>query len=190
MIILASTSLRRKQVLSEIIDEKDFIIVPSEFDESEIVEKDVKKLCLKEAIKKGESVCKKYNNEDDVVISADTMVYFKGQQLGKPKDASDAFRMLRLLSANTHSVVSAYCIFKAGVLVRHRICIATLFIEKLSDYEINQYIQSGSPFDKAGAYGIQDKEYINAKILSGSYYTIIGLPKDELEDDLIDLEVI
>lgn len=190
MIVLASASPRRKEILEQIIDEKDFIVVPSHFDESQIHEKDINKLCLYEARKKGESVCKKYNGADDVVISCDTMVYFNNEQLGKPKDEKDAKRMLETLSGNIHGVVSAYNIFICGKEVKHRICKARVFIEKLSDYEIDQYIESASPFDKAGGYGIQDKEYINCRVISGSYYTVLGLPKEDLEDDLINLGVI
>ena len=77
-----------------------------------------------------------------------------------------------------------------GKELKHRICQSKLFMEKRADREIQEYIDTGSPFDKAGAYGIQDKDFINAKIMDGSYENIRGLPIDELEEDLVDLGIL
>jgi septum formation protein len=68
--------------------------------------------------------------------------------------------------------------------------VAKLYIEKMADAEIEMYLDTGSPYDKAGAYGVQDKDLIYSKILQGDMYTIMGLPKYELEDDLVDLGII
>lgn len=190
MIILASTSPRRKEILEEILQNDDFKIVPSSFDEGRIQSKDLRRLCNLRAIAKGEEVSKTYNGTDDFVISADTMVSFKNEIMGKPKSRADAKRMLEILSNNSHKVYTAYAIFNAGRLMKHKVCQSLVFIEKLSDYEIEQYLDSGSPFDKAGAYGIQDTEFINAKCIKGDYYTIMGLPFDSLNEDLIELGLI
>ncbi len=188
MFILASQSPRRCEILKEILQNIPFETIPSSFNERDIQCKDVKKLCLKEAQGKGREVALTHPN--DIVIACDTMVSYLGEQLGKPKDEADIYRMLRLLTGNVHEVVSAYTIMKGAQELKHRICVAKVYLEKMADMEIEEYILSGSPFDKAGAYGIQDKEYIESKVLQGDYYTIVGLPKDDLEADLLDLELI
>ncbi len=188
MVILASQSPRRKELLKEILGDVPFAVVPSSFQERAIQSKDVRLLCLREAQGKGYKVSLKH--PDDVVISADTMVFFHGKQLGKPKDEQDALNRLRLLSGHTHEVVTAYSIYQGGKELKHRICISKLFREKRADREIEEYIETGSPRDKAGAYGIQDKDFINAKIVEGEYSTIRGLPVEDLRDDLIALGII
>ncbi len=188
MIILASQSPRRKEILKEILEDVPFECIPSCFDERKIHEKDIRKLCLKEAQGKGFYVSKEHR--DDIIISSDTMVSFKGKQFGKPKDHLDALCMLRELSGNTHEIITAYSIIKNGQELRHRVVVAKLFIEKMADAEIEAYLDTGSPYDKAGAYGVQDKDFINSKILQGDMYTIMGLPRYELEDDLLDLGII
>lgn len=188
MIILASQSPRRKEILQDILQEIPFETIPSAFDERAIHEKNIRKLCLLEAQGKGREVALKH--PDDIVISSDTMVSYLGKQLGKPKDEEDVYRMLRMLSGNVHEVVTAYAIYKCEKELLHRVCTAKIFIEKMADVEIQSYIDTGSPFDKAGAYGIQDKDCIECKILEGDYYTVMGLPKDDLEADLLSLGII
>lgn len=188
MIILASQSPRRKEILKEILGDIKFECIPSSFDERKIHVDDIRKLCLLEAQGKGEVIAKEH--QDDIVISSDTMVSFKGEQLGKPKDHDDAMRMLRLLSDNTHEIVTAYSIRQGEKELRHRIVVAKLFIEKMADSEIEMYLDTGSPYDKAGGYGIQDKDFINSRIIQGDMYTIMGLPKYELEQDLLELGII
>lgn len=188
MIILASQSPRRKEILKEILGDTPFVCIPSSFDERKIHEDDLKALCLEEARGKGLTVAK--DHPSDIIISSDTMVSYKGEQLGKPKDHDDAMRMLRELSGNTHEIVTAYSIFKGETELRHRVVVARLFIEKMADAEIEMYLDTGSPYDKAGGYGVQDTDFINSKILQGDMYTIMGLPKQELEDDLYDLSIL
>lgn len=188
MIILASQSPRRQELLAEILGDTPFKVVPSSFEERKNESKDVRKLCLREAQGKGCKVSRDYPK--DVIISADTRVSFRGEQLGKPKDEQDVYRRLRELSGNTHEVITAYCIYKGGQELRHRICVSKLFREKRADREIAEYIETGSPFDKAGAYGIQDKDFINAKIIEGEYSNIRGLPIEDLEDDLVELGIV
>ncbi len=188
MIILASKSPRRVEILKEILGDIPFTTIPSSFNERGIEEKNVRKLCLKEAQGKGKEVA--LLHPSDIVIASDTMVSYQGEQLGKPKDAEDVFRMLRMLTGNVHEVVTAYTIMKGDTELKHRVCVARVFLEKMADCEIQSYIDSGSPFDKAGAYGIQDSDFIESKVLSGDYYTIMGLPMDDLEKDLLDLGII
>ncbi len=188
MIILASQSPRRKEILESILEDIPFTCVPSSFDERSIDDEDCVRLCLKEALAKGKSVAFSY--PDDVIISADTMVLYQGEELGKPKDREHALDMLRKLSGDKHEVVTAYCIINKGEVLKERAVKASLYIEKMADAEIEAYIDTGSPFDKAGGYGVQDKDFIESTILKGSMSTIMGLPKEELEQDLIDLEII
>lgn len=112
---------------------------------------------------------------DDVVVAADTIVVCNGQILGKPRDAEDAFRMLRLLSGREHQVMTGLT-----VLRKDRCITATeitdIHFRELSDGEIRNYIHSGEPMDKAGAYGIQGGAALFAQKLSGDYYNVMGLP--------------
>ena len=185
MFILASQSPRRKELLKEVLGDIPFKAVPSAFNERAIQVKDVRKLCLLEAQGKGKVVAAEY--PDDIVISADTMVSYQGEQLGKPKDHDDALRMLRELSGNSHEIVTAYSIRKGEKELLHRVVIAKLYIEKMSDPEIEAYLDTGSPYDKAGGYGVQDKDFINSRILEGTKSTIMGLPVEDLEEDLVSL---
>ena len=188
MIILASQSPRRKELLKEILKDIPFEAIPSDFNERTIECNDCKKLCQLEAYNKGLDVAK--NHLNDIIISSDTMVLYNGKQIGKPKDREDAKKTLQMLSDNTHSIITAYCIFKGTELLKKRVVEAALFIEKMSDYEIEDYLDSGSPFDKAGSYGVQDTDYINSKIIKGDMYTIMGLPIKQLEKDLKGLKII
>ncbi|MFA6830145.1 MAG: nucleoside triphosphate pyrophosphatase [Bacilli bacterium] len=188
MIILASQSPRRKEILEDILGDIPFKTIPSSFDEKTIQEKNVHKLCLEEARGKGKTVS--LDNPEDYVISSDTMVCYDNKLLGKPKDYQDALDTLRMLSGNTHEIVTAYSIFKNGEELLHRVCIAHLFIEKMADLEIEEYLDTGSPFDKAGSYGVQDSDFITSKIVDGDIFTIMGLPRDDLEDDLVKLKII
>ncbi|MFA6624684.1 MAG: Maf family protein, partial [Bacilli bacterium] len=160
MIILASQSPRRKEILTEIIG-KNFKTIPASFDERAIHEKNCHLLCLEEA--KGKAGVVASSNPDDIVIASDTMVFFQNQQLGKPKNHDEALKMLQMLSGNTHEIVTAYCIQKGFTILKTRVCSSILFIEKMDDMEIEEYIDTGSPFDKAGGYGVQDKDFITSK---------------------------
>ena len=182
MIILASQSPRRKELLEEILGDIPFEVCPSSFEERKIESKDVRKLCLREAQGKGYKVS--LSHPGDYVISADTRVSFKGQQLGKPKDEEDVFRRLRELSGNTHEVITAYAIYLDGKELKHRICQSKLFMEKRADREIQEYIDTGSPFDKAGAYGIQGNFSIHVKSIHGDYNNVVGLPLGRVYQEL------
>lgn len=188
MIILASQSPRRKEILKEILGDIPFLTIPSSFDERQIHETSLSKLCLEEAIGKAKAVAK--DHKDDIIIASDTMVLFDHQQLGKPKDEEDAYRMLLMLQDNTHEIITAYTIFQGEKELKSKVVHARLYIEKMADLEIQEYIETGSPMDKAGAYGIQDKDFITSKILEGDEYTIMGLPLYDLEEDLYNLHII
>lgn len=111
----------------------------------------------------------------DLVIGADTVVVYNNQILGKPQDEADAFRMLQMLSGQTHAVYTGVCLVQNGQV--------EAFFEKtdvtfypLSDAQIQSYIQTGEPMDKAGAYGIQGKGCILVQSICGDYFNVVGLP--------------
>ena len=181
MYILASQSPRRKWLMERDISPL-FKVVVSNADEHfphELTDpKDIVKFIAKE---KGEIVAKEYPN--DIVISADTIVVIDNQIIGKPKDKNDAYRMLRLLSNRYHSVFTGYAIFKEDKIINKVVESKVLFNE-LSDKFIWDYIATGSPMDKAGAYGLQDKDFQLVKEVIGSVENVIGFPTKEIKNDL------
>lgn len=110
---------------------------------------------------------------DCIVIGADTVVALDGKVLGKPKDNADAFFMLKSLCGRTHSVFTGVCVIKKGVVRECVVETKVTFYER-DDRFINDYIASGSPFDKAGGYGIQDGGFVRS--YEGSYTNVVGLP--------------
>ena len=122
---------------------------------------------------------------DELVITADTIVYVDGEVLGKPHDKADARRMLRLLSGRWHEVITGVTLMTAArersfaVTTKVRFC-------NLTDDEINRYVESGLPMDKAGAYGIQEWiGYVGVEAIEGSYFNVVGLPVQRLYRELI-----
>lgn len=181
MFILASKSPRRKELLKEIIPE--FKIIPSNVDEFKY---SLNELSLVKALE----IAKDYPN--DIIISADTIVILNNKVFGKPQSKEEAFSMLKELSNKAHEVKTIYTVFSEKLHLSHtRVITSKVYFNKLSDELINQYIASGSPLDKAGAYGVQDNnEFHIISHIEGSYTNIVGLPVDELKQDLITLGLI
>ena len=182
MVILASASPRRKQLMKELVPS--FTIIVPEIDESLSFKnhKDVQDIVKDIANRKCEKISK--DHPHDLVIAADTVVVIDGEIIGKPKDKDDAYKMLKKLSDKTHYVYTGYAINKDGKRIIKTVETQVLFNE-LSDELINSYIASGSPLDKAGAYGYQDNEqYPIVKKLIGSYHNVIGFPIEEIKEDL------
>lgn len=182
MVILASASPRRKQLMKDLFPS--FSIVVPEIDESLSFKKFSNVLDIVRDI--ATRKCQKVSNEHphDLVIAADTVVVIENEIIGKPKDAKDAFNMLKKLSGKTHYVYTAYAINKDGKMIINTVETEVLFNE-LSDELINSYIATGSPLDKAGAYGYQDNDqYPIVKRIIGSYHNVIGFPIEEIKEDL------
>lgn len=119
-----------------------------------------------------------------VLLTADTVVVCDGEILGKPRDADDACAMLRKLSGKTHQVYTGYCLLKGDKTVSGTVCSDVTFKE-LSDEEITHYVSKYKPFDKAGAYGIQEWiGYIGITGIRGSYYNVMGLPVQRIYEEL------
>ncbi|MBR6120849.1 MAG: septum formation protein Maf [Prevotella sp.] len=125
----------------------------------------------------------------ELVITADTTVVVDGHVLGKPADAADARRMLRLISGRQHQVITGVCLTTSGVQ-RSFSAITSVTFKPLSDAEISFYIDTFHPFDKAGAYGIQEWiGYVGVTRLEGSYFNVMGLPVQRIYTELQQLSL-
>ena len=183
MIILASKSPRRKQLMEKYISPSFDIIVP-DIDESLSFKsfKDVRDIVKDISLRKCLEVAKEH--KDDIVIAADTVVVLDNEIIGKPKDQKDAYKILSKLSNKEHYVYTGYAIKQGDKLVQGLVRSEVLFNE-LNEQFIKDYIASGSPMDKAGAYGLQDNFTFHiVKSTSGSESNIIGFPVDEVKEDL------
>lgn len=127
--------------------------------------------------------------EGEVLITADTIVWVDGQELGKPHDEADARRMLHLLSGRTHQVFTAVCL-RSALDRADFVCQTDVTFAALTDAQIDHYISKYRPFDKAGAYGIQEWiGYVGCTRLEGSYFNVMGLPVQKLFTQLQKLKV-
>lgn len=126
---------------------------------------------------------------DEVVLTADTVVIVGNEVLGKPKDEADAERMLKLISGRTHVVVTGVCL--STTQKEHHFSVTTeVTFKDLSEEEINYYIKTYRPFDKAGAYGIQEWiGYVGVTALKGSYFNVMGLPVQRIWEELKDFRI-
>ncbi len=181
--ILASASPRRSEILKSI--GLDFKVVVAETDEDCDID-DPCQLTETLAARKGRDVWITLSERgeagsDTVVISADTVVFCNGEVLGKPRDREDARRMLRLLSDNVHTVITGIALTCDGKTVTSHSETKVSFSD-MSDSDIEFYLDSGEPFDKAGAYGIQGKASIWIKKIDGCYFNVVGLPVNCLCD--------
>lgn len=174
-LILASASPRRREILSA--RGYEFKVVKSDYEEKTF-SASPKKLAEYFALKKAEQVCDSFLEDGVVVLGADTVVVYKGEVLGKPKDALDAKNTLKKLSGKTHKVITGYAIIGSGKTVNKSV-VSKVKFNKLTDEIIDTYVATGSPLDKAGSYGIQDNAGI-VKGYSGSLTNVIGLPIEQI----------
>lgn len=188
-IILGSSSPRRKELLSKIVE--DFEIIPSHFDEKSINEKNPEKLVQVLSKLKGEEINSRLNLTDDfIIISSDTIVFFDNQILGKPKDKEEAFRMLKNLQGNKHTVYTGLFVLINKKEEQKRIITFSktdVYFKKLTDREILDYINTENTLDKAGAYAIQGKAGEFVDRIDGNIETVIGLDIIKLEEILKEL---
>lgn len=125
----------------------------------------------------------------EVLVTSDTIVWCEGEEMGKPKDAIDAHRMLRKLSGRTHQVYTAVCLRSAKDHVEF-VCGTDVTFAPLTDEQIDYYIAQYRPFDKAGAYGIQEWiGYVGVTRLEGSYFNVMGLPVQKVYEHLQHLKI-
>ncbi len=172
-IILASTSPRRRQLLQQL--EMKFKIIKSNYHEDMGLKKKSAELAKFLALGKARDVAKK--TKKGIVIGADTFLSYKEKLLGKPKDKQDAKRILKLISNKILDVYSGIAIIDVETNKTITDSVKTsINIKKLSDKDIDNYISSGEPLDKAGAIGIQERGAIFVEKISGCYFNIVGLP--------------
>ena len=202
-IILASNSPRRRELLAG-LDVNFEVKVLNGIDESYPDDLDAYQVAEFIAQKKAEAYRSLLNEEESsaeecLILTADTVVIApaadeqndqegKGIILGKPKTADDAVRMLRMLSGKTHHVVTGVCLTtKDGQ--RHFSVTTEVSFKQLTDSEINYYISHYRPFDKAGAYGIQEWiGYIGCTGLNGSYFNVMGLPVQRIYEEMLKMQ--
>lgn len=172
-IILASESPRRKALLEKI--GLKFKVVKSDYKEKIDPSLSPHALAKKLSLGKAESVAKKYKNA--IIIAADTFVVLDGRIIGKPKDAIDAKKTLRLLSNRIHLIITGFTIINSETnKIVSKSEETKIYMRKIADHEIDSYIKTKEPFDKAGSYAIQEKGSIFIEKIEGDFFNAVGLP--------------
>ena len=172
-IILASKSPRRKEILENLGLKFDIIVADAD-ERSD--ERDPKQRVADLAAIKGRAVTDALEEKTNtLVIASDTLVYAEGEFLGKPRDREDARRMIGLLSGRSHSVVSGIYLFYNGKEILSADETLVTF-DKMTDGEIESYVSSDEPYDKAGGYAVQGLASLYISGLEGDYFNVVGLP--------------
>ena len=172
-IVLASGSPRRKQLLEQI--DLEFLVIPSQVHEDFDLDLSPEKFVEHYAKEKAKDIAKAH--PDKWIIGADTIVVFNAEILGKPKDREDSFRMLKMLSGNTHQVFTGVSIQQSKMQVSDTFHEYTnVTFNTLDDMVISYYIDTYKPFDKAGSYGIQDWFSVCVYHIDGCFYNVMGFP--------------
>lgn len=174
-VILASSSPRRLQLLQQIGIKVE--VRPAAFDELS-TGKMADEVVLANAVGKCQAVCAAYGDKVPV-IAADTVVVLDGKILGKPRDAADAVRMLTELSGRTHKVLTGVAVSFDGRQLAE-VCNTEVIFRTLTAAEIADYVATGEPLDKAGAYGIQGRGAVFVEKINGCYNNVVGLPLTRL----------
>ncbi|MGE0683783.1 MAG: nucleoside triphosphate pyrophosphatase [Candidatus Binatia bacterium] len=176
-LILASASPRRRQLLQEA--GAAFTVRPSNTEELVFPGESPDEYALRIAREKAQEVAR--HSTGDWILGADTIVEINGLVLGKPKDVEDGARMLRLLSGRTHQVKTAFTILDgAGQVKAQQVVTSRVTFKALSDEQIREYLATGEPFDKAGAYAVQGIGAALVDHVEGSYTNVVGLPVAEV----------
>ena len=180
-IILASSSPRRKELLEKI--GLKFEVEPSNYKEDINSWLEPHELAREVSLKKAEVVASKHKNA--IVIAADTFIVFEGEILGKPGTGAEARKMLRTISGKSHSVITGFSIIDTAKNKKLSRSVETkVHIRKLTLAEIDTYVKSKEPLDKAGAYAIQGLGAVFVESIEGDYYNVIGLPLCSLTEAL------
>lgn len=181
--ILASASPRRKELLSIYV--KDFKVIPADIDETvpnNIILEDIPLYIAKE---KAAAVFNKLG-EEDIIITADTIVLLDNKIYGKPKNKLDAYNMIKTLSGKTHQVITGVCCYSKDKQINIEFSDTTnvSFIE-INDEIIKKYLENAEYIDKAGAYAVQGIASMFVEKIEGSYDNVVGLPMGRLARNLI-----
>jgi septum formation protein len=186
-IVLASSSERRAQLLKQ-IGLVNFIIDPSNIEE--VMDENISpsELVQKLALEKAKDVAARY--PDAIIIGADTFIVQGKKYLGKPKDTADAKKILSSFSGKSHKALSGFALIdtKEGKIITGY-DVAKVFFRKLTEKEIDDYITTGEPLDKAGAYGYMHRGAVLIEKVEGDFYSVIGLPIAKIHVELKKLGV-
>lgn len=182
-LILASQSPRRKALLEQFGIYFTVQVLPTD----EIEEGDPCTVAKENAQAKVLPISKE--NPEAIVLGADTIVVLDGRILGKPNDAEGARTMLHFLSGRVHEVTTVVALAQAGQVIFTKRVTTEVEFRTLSDAEIEAYIATGEPFDKAGGYGIQGFGGLLVKSIKGCYYNVVGLPVPSLVEEFRDLGI-
>jgi len=181
IIILASASPRRKELLG--LTGLKFEVDPGDYKEDVTLKSSPHELTRFLSFEKAKAVAKKHDSA--IIIAADTAVVISGQILGKPHTEDVARRMLLLLEGRTHSVITGFTILDSKTGKKISMSVETrVTFKKLTEKEIEKYVKTKEPLDKAGAYAIQGLGSVLVKRIEGDYFNVIGLPLCELAESL------
>lgn len=184
-IILASQSPRRQMLLAETGVKFEVRVIPTAETYPDSLGRD--EIAIYIAGKKADAFDFDELPENTLIIAADTIVWLNGESIGKPADAAEAVAMLHKLSGNTHIVSTGVCLKTADKMKSFYVNTAVSF-RKLTKKEISFYVEKYKPYDKAGAYGIQEWiGYVGVEHIEGSYTNVIGLPVQRVYLELINL---
>ena len=180
-IILASASPRRKELLSK--TGLKFRVDESSYEENLKLTLKPDKLAIFLAREKARDVARRHRNA--LIISADTIVVLKNRVFGKPRSRKEAKEMLKALSGKAHTVITGYTIMDTGSGEELSGSVKSkVFFKVLSEREIDAYIKSGEPLDKAGAYGVQGLGAVIVRRIEGDFFNVMGLPLNSLAESL------
>ena len=187
-IILASGSPRRREYLERY--GLNYRIIKPEIDETAKEKEEPEQFAKRMAKEKLEAIIDQVG-QDEIALSADTIVVFEGKILGKPTSKPDAYRMLQTLNGNTHSVITAYALLNAqqNDLTVKAVCTKVTF-NQLDDSLLKAYADSEEPQDKAGSYSIQGDGTFLVNRIEGSYNNVVGLPIEQVFLDFINASYI
>jgi septum formation protein len=185
-IILASTSPRRKEILS--MTRLEFEVVASEYEEDMTENLPPSELAKKLSLGKAEDIAKKY--DDAIIIAADTFVTLDGKVLGKPYTPEKAKEMLSFMSGKTHTCITGFTIIDTDSKKTISEAVVTnVYFKPLTDSEIDTYIASGEPLDRSGSYAIQGLGGVFVEKLDGDFFNVMGLPLNRLVERLKEFDI-
>jgi septum formation protein len=180
-VILASASPRRKELLEKI--GLNITVDPSHYPEDKHINLNPEELVKSLSVGKAKAVAQKHPNA--IIIAADTIGVLRGKIIGKPHTAEEARKMLRMLSGKSHRVITGFTILDSfSKKTVTRTVETRVYIKKLSPAEIQDYVNTGEPLDKAGAYAIQGLGSVIVERINGDYYNVMGLPLNSLSESL------
>ena len=176
-IVLASQSPRRQELLAR-IGVEDFKTLSLDIDESYpegLSPEDTVRYIAKKKCDAAAALC----SPDDLIITADTMVFLENDRLGKPRDEADALRMLTELAGNRHTVCTGVTVRQGGKAEAFTVS-TDVYFRPCTEEELRAYIATGEPMDKAGAYGVQSLGALLVERIDGDFYNVMGLPVEKL----------